>query len=115
MKLVRDKIPDIIKEKGGSCVIRFPYDDNETYKFVDEKIDEEYREWRESGDEEELADLVEIIYEMVQLIGLTPGEFDKIIKKKRLERGGFDKKIILVSTKYEGYITEEEKLRNEYE
>ena len=56
-KLVRDKIPEIIAGNNGkTCVTRIMEDD-EYLKSLNTKIQEELKEYLESGDVENFADL----------------------------------------------------------
>lgn len=87
-KLVRDKIPDII---GATCVTRV-LSDAEYLEALDAKLDEELAEYHESGDAEELADLLEVIYAIAKARGI-----DVVGKRieKAARRGGFEKRIML--------------------
>ena len=55
-KLVRDKIPTIIAVNGNTCKTRIMEDD-EYLNSLNIKMQEELKEYLESGDIEELADL----------------------------------------------------------
>lgn len=56
-KLVRDKIPEIIAcDNGKTCVTRIMEDD-EYLKSLNTKIQEELKDYLESGDVENFADL----------------------------------------------------------
>ena len=56
-ELVRDKIPEIIAgDNGKTCVTRIMEDD-EYLKSLNTKIQEELKEYLESGDVENFADL----------------------------------------------------------
>ena len=56
-KLVRDKIPEIIaNDNGKTCVTRI-MDDDEYLENLNTKMQEELKEYLESGKVEELADL----------------------------------------------------------
>ena len=66
-KLVRDKIPEIIEKDHQSCDI------------------------------EELADLLEVVYAAAIARGYTIEDLESLRLKKRAERGGFNKKILLKS------------------
>ena len=56
-KLVRDKIPEIIaSDNGKTCVTRIMEDD-EYLKSLNTKIQEELKDYLESGDVENFADL----------------------------------------------------------
>ncbi len=68
-KLVRDKIPNIIKEQGETPVIRI-LDEIEYKNGLEKKLYEEYKEVIEStGDDriEELADMLEVIRALASL------------------------------------------------
>jgi predicted house-cleaning noncanonical NTP pyrophosphatase (MazG superfamily) len=93
-KLVRDKIPEIIREKGDKPSSHTALDAEYKTK-LNEKLKEEVEEYLESETSEELADVLEIIYAIYQLKGLDEKELEKIRKRKAGEKGRFDKKIIL--------------------
>ena len=93
-KLVRDRIPEIIEKSGKSCTFRL-LSDAEYIRLLDEKLQEELTEYRESGETEELADLVEVIRAVLQARGRTWEEMEEIRLRKKQERGGFDKRILL--------------------
>ena len=68
-KLVRDKIPNIIKEKGETPVVRV-LDEIEYKNELEKKLYEEYKEViQASGDDrlEELADMLEVIRALAKL------------------------------------------------
>lgn len=93
-KLVRDHIIDIIKKGGGSPVFHTA----ETAEYLvklKEKLREETEEFISSETEEEMADIFEVIYALLALKGWSIEEIVSLQKKKREERGGFEKKIIL--------------------
>ncbi len=64
-KLVRDKIPQIIESTGKNA--KFSTLDDENYKqMLDKKLYEELEEYTEERDINELADLVEVVYAIVE-------------------------------------------------
>ena len=93
-KLIRDKIPEIITAKGEKAEIHIA-DDEEFLVKAKEKINEEVSEFLESGQVEELADLLEITYAVARALGTTEDELNKIRQEKLIKKGGFSKKIIL--------------------
>lgn len=97
-KLVRDKIPDIIKEKGENPVTRILLDD-EYKKELDIKILEEVNEYLKDDNIEELADIQEVIYAILKFKNVTISEFEKIRLEKVTKRGSFDEKIYLEDVK----------------
>lgn len=93
-KLVRDKIPEIITAKGEKAETHIA-DDAEFLVKAKEKLGEEVTEFLDSGEVDELADLLEITYATAAALGVSEAELDKIRQEKRDKRGGFKKKIIL--------------------
>ncbi len=93
-KLIRDKIPEIIAAKGEKAETHIA-DDAEFLVKAKEKLGEEVAEFLESGDPEELADLLEITYATATALGVSEEELNRVRQVKRDKRGGFDKKIIL--------------------
>ncbi|HEY5220778.1 MAG TPA: nucleoside triphosphate pyrophosphohydrolase [Candidatus Paceibacterota bacterium] len=99
-KLVRDKIPEIIKEKEGvEPTYRVLGNDTEFLVALLKKITEEAAEVQESVEnkntEEELADLQELIDATVKHLGKTREDIEKIQIEKREKRGGFEKRILM--------------------
>ena len=60
-KLVRDKITDIIEADGRIAKYRI-LDENEYRRELNKKLQEEVKEYLEDNNVEELADIVEVIY-----------------------------------------------------
>lgn len=95
-KLVRDKIPKIIKKSGKDCSIRILNSEDcliELYK----KLDEEVNEFFESYDIEEIADILEVIDGILNIRGVNMDDVLKIKRNKKNENGGFEKGIFLKS------------------
>ena len=95
-KLVRDKIPDIIKSKEQTCKTRL-LEDEEYLKELRRKLGEEVQEYLDSGDLEELADIMEVIDALAVSQGSCISQVIEIQKQKQKERGGFQKRIFLES------------------
>jgi len=93
-KLVRDKIPEIIKRKGGKSVVHVA-DSKEYWEKLKEKLSEEIKEFKEAESIEEMADVLEVIETIMKFKKFGKQELDAIKTKKFKERGGFKKKIIL--------------------
>lgn len=96
-KLIRDRIPEIIVSNGSTCKTRILSDEEYLVK-LNEKMSEELKEYLDSGEISELADLEEVLRGILDVKGVTYEEFEKIRVKKLDERGGFKKKILLEST-----------------
>ncbi len=99
-KLVRDNIPEIIRASGRQAEVR-ELNLREFQEYLDIKLQEELNEYLVSGDVEELADLVEVVQAIVIHKGITPVAFEKIRLAKRQERGGFEKRLLLIKVQDE--------------
>ena len=96
-KLVRDKIPAIIvADNGKTCKTRIMEDD-EYLESLNTKMQEELKEYLESGDIEELADLEEVLRAILDVKKISYEEFEKIRNSKVEKRGAFKEKIFLES------------------
>ena len=95
-KLVRDKIPEIIEKDHQSCDNEILSDDA-YLTMLDAKLDEELAEYHADQNLEELADLLEVVYAAAIARGYTIKDLESLRLKKRAERGGFNKKILLKS------------------
>lgn len=94
-KLIRDKIPEIIEADGKDYEVRKLQDD-EYLESLNTKLQEELDEYQESGEIEELADLLEIIYAILDHKDISREELETIRKKKKKSRGGFAEKLFLI-------------------
>ena len=95
-KLVRDKIPELLDAKGISYE-RWTASPDEYTKELIAKLQEESAEFAEAGAIEELADVLEVIGALIALPEYA--DVENIRAQKRIERGGFDAKIILKGEK----------------
>ena len=96
-KAIRDKIPEIIQKDGYSCNMK-KLSDEEFLEQLEKKLSEEVTEYQNDKNPEELADILEVIYRIAQLKGVSKEELEKIRIKKSEERGGFDKNLFLIDT-----------------
>jgi predicted house-cleaning noncanonical NTP pyrophosphatase (MazG superfamily) len=101
-KLIRDKIPEMIKQKGEECVVRIAWSDDEYEKFLLEKLMEEGKEFCEAKDVfhklEELADLSEVIRAISAFYKFDARDVERVRVDKLEKRGGFEKRIIWKDT-----------------
>lgn len=95
-KLVRDKIPEIIKAAGEEPVTR-TLSDEEYLKALVAKLGEEYGEFKEALNVEELADVQEVILALADIIA-SHQELEKVRAEKAAKRGAFQDKIFLERT-----------------
>ena len=96
-KAIRDKIPEIIKLSGKNCDVK-KLNDSEFLAQLEKKLVEELAEYQESKNVEELADMLEVIYRISELKGITSDELDCIKNEKATKRGKFDDNLFLVDT-----------------
>ena len=94
-KLVRDKIPQIIRN-GGDIPVTRTLDDEEYLTCLENKLDEEVAEFHRDNNIEELADILEVIYALAEADGYSPEELNRFCAEKRAERGGFHDRIFLI-------------------
>ena len=100
-KLVRDRIPEIIRQSGMECEIAV-LSDAEYCQALRQKLIEEAAEVAEADGDElvaELADLYEVIDALMAEVMSISG--DRILNaqaKRRETRGGFTQKIMLLRT-----------------
>lgn len=97
-KLVRDLIPKIIEESGKQAEIEI-VDNDIAFEYLVKKLDEEVSEFKQDKNLEELADVMEVLFGLAHKMGYL--EEDLLIKRqeKKFTRGGFEKNIVLKSTK----------------
>jgi predicted house-cleaning noncanonical NTP pyrophosphatase (MazG superfamily) len=95
-KLVRDRIPEIIKESGKKAAIRIA-DEAEYKHLLRQKLLEEVNEFLESGSSEELADILEVVAALGRTSGLSFADLVEMAEEKMKDRGGFEERIVLLS------------------
>ena len=96
-KAIRDKIPEIIQKDGHTCNIQ-KLSDEKFIIEIEKKLSEEVTEYQNDKNPEELADILEVIYAIAQLKGISKEELEKIRIKKLQDRGGFEKNLFLIDT-----------------
>lgn len=94
-KLIRDNIPEIIKNSGKKVITK-RLSDEEYIEALNSKLVEELQEYLESSSVEELADLVEVVYGILDCKGVSIDEFENVRKNKNRERGAFRERLLLV-------------------
>lgn len=93
-KLVRDKIPQIIREQGKQCATE-TMDLPHYMDALDQKLLEEVAEYHADHSPEELADILEVVYAAAMAQGITAQELEAIRAAKAQKRGGFAQRIFL--------------------
>lgn len=93
-KLVRDKIPEYIRQQGGKPVSHIA-DDQEYWQKLKEKLGEEATEFIVAENEEELADLLEVVDAIITYKQFDRQTIETTRNTKAQQRGIFEKRIIL--------------------
>ncbi|MEW6491558.1 MAG: nucleoside triphosphate pyrophosphohydrolase [Cyanobacteriota bacterium] len=99
-KLVRDRIPEIIRQAGKQCEVT-TMSEAEFSQALREKLIEEAQEAATATPEKllsELADLQEVIDAVLALCGIEREAILTEQRRKRAQRGGFDQRIRLLWT-----------------
>ena len=102
-KLVRDNIPSIIENNGEIAITRILTDEEyrtELYKKLSEECEEVISSKTKEDTIEELADALEVINAIAELNNSCLQDVIEESNKKRLKRGGFEKRIYLEKTKW---------------
>lgn len=98
-KLIRNKIPQIIKANGKTPTTRI-LSQEEYITEICKKAEKELTEYLEATTKEhkleELSDLLELINALAGHEGTTLEEINNIRKKKAEERGGFSDRVFLI-------------------
>lgn len=101
-KLVRDKIPDIIKSEGLDPdfvrLKKVEYKDSLIAKLKEE-VDELYKSNSKKERVEELSDIQEVLTAIYKVFGIECSEVTKLAREKRKKKGSFEKQIFLKSVK----------------
>ena len=97
-KLVRDRIPEIIRAEGRRPVVEvLPPEERRGALLA--KLVEEAGEAADAGGEdlaEELADVLEVVRALAAGLGLSLDDVTAAADRKTAERGGFDGGLFLV-------------------
>ena len=99
-KLVRDLIPDIIKnEEGKDARVEVLSDGDFEFRLKNKAVEEAAELAATETDAhllEEIADLREILDTLERLKGFTPEQVQEVQDAKRRKRGGFVKKLLML-------------------
>jgi predicted house-cleaning noncanonical NTP pyrophosphatase (MazG superfamily) len=95
-KLVRDRIPQIIRQ-GGAEPVTYTAGPEEYRNRLRDKLGEETAEFLEADDArapEELADVLEVVHALAADLGIDTDQLEKIRAAKANERGGFADRVV---------------------
>tara|TARA_R110002020_G_scaffold475873_1_gene713482 strand:- start:919 stop:1230 length:312 start_codon:yes stop_codon:yes gene_type:complete len=93
-KLVRDKIPEILKRMGKKHSCRTASQEEYEQKLW-EKLNEEVEEFKKVPCDEEMADILEVVGAIMEHYGLDPYEVETAQQAKSGSRGSFKRRTIL--------------------
>ncbi len=93
MKLIRDRIPEIMKADGKNPKTHIAADEEFRHLLV-MKLVEEAHEFKLKPSAEELGDVLEVVHAIAEQYGGFE-KVDEVRKKKAVERGSFSKKFVL--------------------
>ena len=97
MKLIRDKIPMLMKQSGVKFEARIA--DNDEYKeFLVKKMQEEVSEYMSAHTVEEAGDVYEVFLSLINLWGHDLHDVIAHADEKREHRGSFNERVILVKS-----------------
>lgn len=105
-KLVRDRIPEIIKKRGAKCKIKKLASKKyreELFKKVLEEASELFAARKNKDDIiREIGDVYEVLDAIIKVEKLDKKEISKLKIERARERGKFEKRLFLVSTEEKG-------------
>ncbi|GAA4615076.1 hypothetical protein GCM10023195_66190 [Actinoallomurus liliacearum] len=93
-KLVRDRVPDLIRADGRDPDVRTA-GDGEYLMLLRGKLYEEIGEFAASGDVAELADVLEVVYALAAARGVDAEELDRMRSAKAARNGAFTRRRVL--------------------
>jgi len=98
-KLIRDRIPEIIKEAGGKPAVK-KLKKGDFLNALKKKVLEEARELIRAKDKKgiinEIVDIQELLDALALEIRLSKPKIKKLQATKRKKRGGFKKRLFLI-------------------
>lgn len=95
-KLVRDRVPAIIRDSGERPITKTIEDDHEFLQELKRKLLEEVSEFLDSDNSaEEIADIWEVLNALTYALGLNRHSVEELRQAKQRERGGFRDRVFL--------------------
>lgn len=89
-KLIRDRIPELLGDQAGG---HRQLQGDEFEAALREKLQQEVNEYLASSEVMELADILEVVYALAKLDGITESQLDYFRAEKARERGAFEQRL----------------------
>jgi diadenosine tetraphosphate (Ap4A) HIT family hydrolase len=93
-KLVRDRIPEIIRAAGKEALCRVA-EEAEYRDLLRKKLQEETYNYLSTGNAHEIADIVEVLKAILAVEGISWEQLDQQMAEKAATRGGFLNRTVL--------------------
>lgn len=93
-KLVRDNIPQIIRLQGNIPIVH-TLDSDEYKKSLIKKLEEEVAEFLEDNNISEICDILEVLEALIDSLGYTKEEVQKVKNEKARTNGAFNERVFL--------------------
>ena len=93
-RLVRDNVPHLMRRRGEHPIVRTaePY---EYAGLLRAKLVEEVEEFLDSDDPHELADVMEVLLALAQMLGCDGDDLERMRSEKAVQNGGFANRLVL--------------------
>ncbi len=95
-KLVRDKIPQIIKDSGRTCDFKV-LDNLEMKEALKEKLIEKAQVFSDKPSEDELSDIYELLDTIVESYDFEPLHIDYLKLRNKENKGSYSSRTYLIS------------------
>ncbi|MBC3888881.1 hypothetical protein GH810_11205 [Acetobacterium paludosum] len=95
-KLVRDKIPEIIKNSGRACEYKI-LGKSEVRDALKEKLLEKAQVFMNKPSEDELSDIYELLDTIVEAFEYEPLHIDYLKIQNKENKGSYSEKVFLIS------------------
>jgi predicted house-cleaning noncanonical NTP pyrophosphatase (MazG superfamily) len=92
-RLVRDNVPHLMRRRGDHPIVRTaePY---EYAGLLRAKLVEEVEEFLDTDDPHELADVMEVLLALGEILGCDGEALERMRAEKASERGGFAGRVV---------------------
>jgi predicted house-cleaning noncanonical NTP pyrophosphatase (MazG superfamily) len=92
---VRDRTIETLRSKGKECASK-TLPDNAFLPYLEYRLIELLEEYLESKDTEALADILEAVFRVAELKGVSKEDLERVRARRAEELGAFEKNIVLI-------------------